>query len=370
MIKNLTILRVHGKEFRQRYSLSSNQYKAFSAILNCRTSSLGAHIDSCDHCEQQRISYNSCRNRHCPKCQTVAKEQWLDKQEQSLLDIGYFHVVFTVPDTLNFLFFSNQRTMYDLLFKAASETLLELAGDSKYLGAQIGVTTVLHTWGQNLLLHPHLHCVVTGGGLTKLGAWRPSRMKFFLPVKVLSMKFRGKFLAFLRRANLFFDKQHEDLAIPSSFDLFISELYTKPWVTYCKPPFDNASKVLHYLGRYTHRVAISNNRIRGLDNGKVSFLWRDYKDGNRNKLMTISAIEFLRRFMLHVLPPGFRKIRHYGLLAARGKFARVKLCRRLTRTASPVLAKRSPLQILSDIFGSDFNLCPNCGIGHFCRASP
>jgi hypothetical protein len=321
MIEVQDIFREHGDEFLSRYTLNYAQMKAYYSILNCRTSALGGHVEVCDHCGFQQISYNSCRNRHCPKCQTLAKEQWIEKQEQSLLNTGYFHVVFTVPDNLNPIFRQNQAAMYNLMFRAVSETLLELSQGKKFLGAKPGVTAILHTWGQNLMFHPHIHCIVTGGGLTVGGQWRDTRKKFFIPVKVLSAKFRGKFLAVMRKADLRFGGSSDYLNNPQAFGAFIGGLYQKKWITYCKPPFQNASKVIQYLGRYTHRVAISNNRVLKLEGDMVTFNWRDYSDGNKVKEMTVSAVEFIRRFMLHILPSGFCKIRHYGLLAQKANQA-------------------------------------------------
>lgn len=353
MIEIQDIINQHGTEFLASHRLSPVQRKAFWAIQNCRTSALGAHVDTCDECGFEKISYNSCRNRHCPKCQTVTREQWVEKQNQYLLNTGYFHVVFTLPEELHSVMLQNQELAYKLFFKAVSETLLELCADKKFLGAKPGITMVLHTWGQNLMFHPHIHCIVTGGGLTSDGKWRASRKKFFLPVKVLSRKFRGKFLSFL--------KQTELPASPS--------LHQKEWVVYCKPPFKNASKVIEYLGRYTHRVAISNNRILALKDGKVTFSWRDYRDGKK-KAMTLTAAEFIRRFMLHILPPGFRKIRHYGILAARDKSGRISLCKKLTHTTFTVKSHSSIFEMLREVLGTDFDLCPCCGVGHLSRASP
>lgn len=369
MVDLQDILAAHGADFRNSHKLSPDQAKAFSAILNCRTSVMGAHMDECEECGYQRISYNSCRNRHCPKCQTVTKEQWLDRQRQYLMNIGYFHVVFTLPDTLNPIVYQNQETVYNLFYRAVSETLLELCADPKYLDAKPGVTAILHTWGQNLQYHPHIHCVVTGGGLTSAGDWRPSRKKFFLPVKVLSRKFKGKFMAFLRQTKLQFYSSEDRLKDPETWAAFISGLYNKDWVVYCKPPFKNASKVLDYLGRYTHRVAISNHRIVSLTDGKVTFKWRDYSDSNKQKLMTVMAEEFIRRFLLHILPSGFRKIRHFGLLAPRGKTERIANCRRLTGS-SPPAPLMSAYELLGKIFGPCFDICPCCGLGHLSRASP
>jgi hypothetical protein len=329
-----------------------------NAIADCRTAAMGAHAEYCDECGFEKISYNSCRNRHCPKCQTFAKEDWIDRQRQNLLDRPYFHVVFTVPSELRSVFLGNQRKMYALLFKAASETLLELCADGKYLGARPGVTSVLHTWGQNLSYHPHLHCIVTGGGLTKIGTWKASRKKFFLPVKVLSKKFRGKFLYYLRKEK-----------IRLCPDETIAGLYRKNWVVYCKPPFGNAQKVIGYLGRYTHRVAISNNRLVSEKNGFVSFRRRDYGDGDKQKIMTLRAEKFTRRFLMHVLPSGFRKIRHFGIFASRDKHKRIELCKRLTGTKI-VFVRESATERLERIFGADYNLCPFCNSGHLTRASP
>ncbi|NCE66526.1 IS91 family transposase [Pseudoflavonifractor sp. 524-17] len=347
----------HIGAYAQSHRMNYNQRKAVQDIINCRTATLGAHIDTCDNCGYMRISYNSCRNRHCPKCQTFAKEKWIDKQRKNLLNTPYFHVVFTVPSELNPVFRYRQSTMYALLFQAASETVLELCADRKYLGAMPGITAILHTWGQNLQFHPHIHMIVTGGGLTPDQKWQVSSKHFFLPVRVLSAKFRGKFLALLKARFPTIDKSLLDIC------------YQKKWVVYCKPPFDNAGKVISYLGRYTHRVAISNDRILSMGNGKVTFRWRDYAHGNQKKRMTLDAEEFIRRFLLHILPAGFRKIRHYGLFAARSKEKRLALCRRLTDTPQPS-QELPPMALLERMLGKDFNLCPCCRLGHFSREPP
>jgi hypothetical protein len=359
----------HGRAYRETHFVSEEQSKAMNAIVNCRTAALGAHVDRCDRCGFEKISYNSCRNRHCPKCQTFAKEDWIEKQRQNLLNGTYFHVVFTIPAELRPVFLQNQREMYGLLFKTVSETILELCGDKKYLGVKPGITAVLHTWGQNLSYHPHLHCIVTSGGLTGSGEWRAGRKKFFLPVKVLSKKFRGRFLHRLRKENLRFRGGTEGLNNPGDYDAFIAKLYGTDWVVYCKPPFGGAQKVIEYLGRYTHRVAVSNNRIIDVSDGFVTFRWRDYGDSNKSKTMTLAAEEFIRRFLLHVLPSGFRKIRHFGLFASRDKGKRLALCRRLTGTRF-VFVRKSAEERLAGIFGADFNLCPCCRSGHLSRASP
>ncbi len=369
MIELQDIFTRHAGEYLASHQPVPVQLKAIADIINCRTSVLGAHIDCCDECGFEKISYNSCRNRHCPKCQAFAKEDWLERQNRNLLECPYFHVVFTVPQELNPVFYQNQRRMYALLFKAASETILELCADRKYLGAKPGITAVLHTWGQNLSYHPHLHCVVSGGGLTEFNSWKNSRNKFFIPIKVLSKKFRGKFLHCLHMEHLRFYGDTARLGNPHEFDSLVAALYKTDWITYCKPPFGGPQKVMDYLGRYTHRVAISNNRIMGELNGRVSFKWRDYADGNQQKIMTLSADEFIRRFLLHILPSGFRKIRHFGIFASRNKTGRLALCRRLTNTRF-LFAPEAPVQRLNRIFGPDWNLCPKCKSGHLSRASP
>ena len=362
----------YGKTYRLKHNLLANQLKAMRDIENCRTSALGAHNDQCDECGFIRISYNSCRNRHCPKCQTLNKERWIEARKDDLLNVGYFHVVFTIPDTLNPVAYQNQRVVYTILFKAAAETLSELSADRKYLGAQIGFTEILHTWGQNLQHHPHIHAVVPGGGLNTRGQWVNSRKKFFIPVKVLSRKFRGKFLYYLKQAKLGFFGSISYLQDSSKFDDLISSLYKKEWIVYCKPPFKNAGCVVEYLGRYTHRVALSNNRILKIEDNLVSFKWRDYKDHSKQKTMDLTADEFIRRFLIHILPNKFTKIRHYGLLSPRNKATKLKLCKKLTNTLSRDVPKEkmSTLDFLKQLTGKDFTICPCCGVGHLCRASP
>ncbi len=354
MLEVQSIFQRFGSDYLKNHPLSPVQAKAFRAICNCRTAGLGAHLDTCDHCGFVKISYNSCRNRHCPKCQAFAREQWIEKQNSHRLNTNYFHVVFTLPEELNAVFLRSQKTAYTLFFHAVSQTLLELCASHTYLGAVPGITAVLHTWGQNLMYHPHIHCIVTGGGLTGNGKWRTSRKKFFLPAKVLSRKFRGKLLSFLKQAGFSFP----------------SNLYHKEWVVYCKPPFKSVGKVIEYLGRYTHRIAISNSRLLQVQDSKVSFSWRDYRDHSRKKVMTLSAAEFIRRFMLHVLPPGFCKIRHFGIFAPRDKSARMNLCRKLTATSFCPPKPASALDTLRKMLGQDFDRCPCCGIGRLARASP
>jgi hypothetical protein len=362
------IFQQFGAVYRDNHRLPLQQLKTINAIESCRTSSLGGHIDVCDSCGHERISYNSCRNRHCPKCQWLAKEQWLRERKRDLLNIGYFHVVFTVPDSLNPIALQNQKLFYSLLFKAASETLVELSRDPKYLGAEIGIISVLHTWGQNLMDHPHLHCIVPGGGLSLDGThFVQSRKKFFIPFKVLSRKFRGKFLCYLKEAyqqgDLGFFGKIELLAGKRNFQSLIDALYQKEWVVYCKKPFKSPWYVLHYLGRYTHRVALTNQRLIDLQDGQVTFSWRDYKDNNKTKLMTLDASEFIRRFLLHVLPSRFVKIRHYGILSNRNRNRKLRLCQKLTLSKIRDAGKLSVLELMFKLTGLDLRVCPYCGKG-------
>ena len=362
------VFRRFGPSFRKEHPLPLQQLRAMNAVESCRTATLGGHVDVCDSCGHERISYNSCRNRHCPKCQGLAKEQWLRERERDLLNIGYFHVVFTVPDSLNPIALQNQKVFYSLLFKAASETLAELSRDPKYLGAEIGIISVLHTWGQNLMDHPHVHCIVPGGGLSFDGThFIRSRKKFFIPVKVLSRKFRGKFLAFLKEAyqdgDLKFYGKLESLSGKTKFQALIDALYQKEWVVYCKKPFKSPWYVLRYLGRYTHRVAISNQRLVNLHDGQVTFSWRDYKDDNKTKLMTLEVSEFIRRFLLHVLPSRFVKIRHYGILSNRNRNRKLRLCQRLTFSKIREAQKLSAVELLLKLTGLDLRICPVCKLG-------
>jgi predicted Zn-ribbon and HTH transcriptional regulator len=355
------VFQLYGDAYRQSHQLSFEQLKVMNSIRKCRTADLGAHIDTCESCGTTEISYNSCRDRHCPKCQTLAKERWIENQKNNLLNVRYFHVVFTVPDTLRPIIFQNQSKLYSLLFRTVNETLQELAADKHFLGARLGFTALLHTWGSNLSYHPHIHCIIPAGGINKLGSWVNSRKKFFIPVKVLANKFRGKFLHLLNAQKLEFFRNQEYLSDPLHFQNLLSVCYGKDWVVYCKPPFKSANCVVDYLGRYTHRVAISNNRILKLKSDQVSFKWRDYRDNNHWKVMTISAFEFIRRFLMHVLPHGFMKIRHFGLLANRDKTKRLAICKRLTNTSVADYVKASTLDLLSRILGRNPILCQFCG---------
>lgn len=352
-------------------------------IETCRTAALGGHTDCCDSCGHVRISYNSCRDRHCPKCQNLKKAEWLEARRQRLLPTPYAHVVFTLPGLLRPLLLANRRVGYNLLFAAASQTLLTIAADPKHLGAQLGFTAILHTWRQDLLFHPHLHCVVTAGGLVRDGSrWIASPPSFFLPVKVLAQVYRGKFLDALKRARdeglLDFHGATASLADDAAWHHFLGRLYRLDWVVYAKPPFGGAEHVFRYLGRYTHRVAIANHRLLGLKHGQASFFVRDTAHGGGRKTLHLDALEFVRRFLIHVLPRRFVRIRHYGLLAARNVDGKLVRARQLlneeaggpaTQTAadSPSSTSSPPptpwWERLLQLTGVDVMACPRCATG-------
>jgi hypothetical protein len=344
-------------DYQASHRVSHQQEKAAHAITVCRTAELGGHVEVCDTCGHERISYNSCRNRHCPKCQATKRETWVQARLDDLLDTVYFHVVFTVPDCLDELFRSNEKAAYSALFRASADTLLELAADKRHLGCKVGFTSVLHTSGQNLGYHPHIHAVVCAGGIDEHGTFRHARRKFFIPVKVLSRVFRGKLTETLKGLTLtirgFDDPKRIADAIALSWE--------REWVVYCKRPFRDAACVIGYLGRYTHKTAISNSRILKVGDGKVTFKWRDYRDNNKIKVMALGAGEFIRRFLTHVLPSGFMRIRHYGFLANNGKRKRIDHLRRLCNMAPRQTAKLSGLQIACKLVGRDITRCSVCG---------
>jgi Putative transposase/Transposase zinc-binding domain len=372
------VFRQYGPAYRESHRLPRNHLRVMRAIEVCRTSVLGGHKDQCEHCGHLEISYNSCRNRHCPKCQTLRKEKWIEARSEDLLPIEYFHVVFTIPSELNPLVSMNQTVMYDLLFRSVSETIEELAYDPKHLGARIGVIGILHTWGQNLMDHPHIHCIVTGGGLSPDGShWVSCRKGFFIHVRVLSALFKGKFLGLLKKSfesgDLVFPGSISHLNEPRDFETFRKQFYHKKWVVYCKPPFDGPKGVLQYLGRYTHRIAISNNRILTIRDGTVSFLWRDYADDNRQKTMPLQAGEFIRRFLLHVLPTRYVRIRHFGLLANRRRKDNIASCREFLGTGKTVTKEKARQETwqeqLHRICGIDVTSCPVCQKGRMFRVA-
>jgi hypothetical protein len=355
------LVRAAGNSFieRSRKWISWKHVKVLLAIARCRTAALGGHLDECTRCGHRAISYNSCRNRHCPKCQAGARERWLEKRRRELLPTPYVHVVFTLPRPLAPLVLQNKKFIYDLLFRTTAETLLEVARDPKHLGAEIGFFIVLHTWSQKLELHPHVHCVVPAGGLSADHTrWIKPHYDFFLPVRVLSRVFRGKFYAALKRAfhngQLNFHGDLEVLAEPETFAAWMRPLFRKDWVVYAKPPFGGPEYVLRYLGRYTHRVAISNHRLVSFANGKVTFRWRDSAHHNEQKLLTLALDEFLRRFLLHLLPQGFVRIRHFGFLANRRRATTLPLCLHLLDSTPHTTQATS-----SDRPG-DLWTCPKC----------
>jgi hypothetical protein len=356
------IVRAHRTDLeRSRGQLLASESSVLNAIAACRTDALGGHVERCDDCGHQRIAYNSCRNRHCPKCLMGAREEWLREREADLLPIEYYHVVFTLPHEISVLASQNKRMIYGLLFKAASSSLLTLARDPKRMGVELGVLAILHTWGQSLEHHPHVHCVVTGGGLSLDGErWVASRRGFLLPVRLLSRLFRGRFLAGIKRAHqrgeLGFHGSIAELEDTRRFDLWLKALYRHEWVVYAKAPFGGPSRVLKYLGRYTHRVAISNQRLVAMKDGNVSFLWKDYAHGCRRRVMTLSAVEFLRRFLMHVLPKGFVRIRHYGFLANRCRERKLERCRRLLAVKSQDAAPPDAASM-----NASRPPCPACG---------
>ena len=334
------VIRAAGTAFcdHSRGWLNWLHIKVLTAILRCRTPMLGAHVDECSRCGHQAISYNSCRNRHCPKCQANARDRWLQARSRELLPTSYAHVVFTLPHQLAPLTLRNKREIYNLLFRSSAETLLAVARDPQHLGAEIGFFSVLHTWNQQLLHHPHIHCVVPAGGVAfDHSRWVTAQHGFFLPVKALSRVFRGKFVAGLRKLHaqgkLGLHGTLASLAAPEAFAAMIRTLYRADWVVYCKPPFGGAEHALRYLGCYTHRVAISNHRLVSLADGRVTFRWRDSAHKNKKRRMSLPIEEFLRRFLLHTLPPGFVRIRHFGIFAHRRRRDLLPLCRQLLAAA-------------------------------------
>jgi len=367
------IMRKGFYNFQKNRKLPVNKIKAVDAIIKCRTAALGGHTDACDECGSIRISYNSCRNRHCPKCQFLAKEKWLHKRMKELLPVQYFHVVFTVPNELNLLMLNNPKEMYKLFFKAASQTVIDLANDK--FKATTGMLAILHTWGQNLSYHPHLHCVIPGGGLSdNKQKWVHSKKKYLLPVKIMSAVFKGKFLELLKKAyksdSLKFTGEISNYSYPNRFKALLESLYSKSWVVYTKKPFGGPEKVLKYLGRYTHRIAIANKRILRHENDKVTFIWKDYKDSNKKKIMTLNSEEFIRRFMLHILPSGFFKIRYFGILSNRIRKEMTDICRKILNVKEIFggIAKDWK-DFMLELTGVDVRICPCCGKGNMITVS-
>jgi hypothetical protein len=368
------VFRRYGGAYREQHgaSMSTRQRRVMTAIEVCRTAVLGGHLERCDDCGHERNAFNSCRDRHCPKCQSLARARWIEDRKAELLDVPYFHVVFTVPQEIAAIALQNKKLVYDILFRVTAQTLTTIAADPKHLGAQIGFFAVLHSWGQNLLFHPHLHCVVPGGGPSPDGdRWVSCRPDFLLPVPVLSCLFRRLFLESLGKA---FDKLQffgtlEPLRDRSAFARYLAPLKKLRWVVYAKAPFAGPEQVLDYVGRYTHRVAISNNRLLDIDNDQIRFRWKDYRHGDQVKTMTLTSEEFIRRFLLHVLPNGFRRIRYYGFLGNRHREEKLAVCRRLlgmqmAESATPGSPPETNyLDRYEDLTGRSLRQCPQCGRG-------
>jgi hypothetical protein len=360
--------------YRELYEPSLQQVKAALNIIRCRTNALGGHIQKCDKCDHIVVHYNSCRDRHCPMCQGLTNAVWVDKRSRDILNAPYFHVVFTMPQELHALIYQNQTLLYSLFYRAVAETLQELSWDEKYLGAQAGFLSLLHTWGQDLHYHPHIHTVLLAGGLTKLNQWRSSSKKFFIPVKVLSKKFRGKYLYYLKQHyhqdQLKFYGDAEKYSDPKSFQELIDRCYAKDWYTYTKRTFSGPLAVLKYLGNYTRRIAISNSRVVSVNEDTVTISIKDYKEAGKRKETSLDGAEFIRRFLMHVLPKGFVKIRHYGILANRNKKNKFELCRKLSfsPTYKPKYEGLTTVEILCLLVGKDVTVCPVCREGRLKHA--
>jgi Putative transposase/Transposase zinc-binding domain len=366
------VFRRYGKAYRQNHgaSMSAEERRVMAAIEVCRTAILGGHLERCDQCDYERNCFNSCRDRHCPKCQSLARAQWIEHRQAELLDCPYFHVVFTVPEEIAAIAYQNKEVVYDILFHATAETLKTIAADPKHLGAEIGFFAVLHSWGQNLMFRPHLHCVVPGGGLSADGQrWVRCRARFFLSVRVLSRLFRRLFLERIEKAfnsgKLQFFASLEFLRDPYAFAARIASAKESEWVVYAKRPFAGPQQVLDYVGRYTHRVAISNNRLVDIENGRVQFHWKDYRDNSQIKVMDLEADEFIRRFLLHVLPESFQRIRYYGFLANRDRRKKLALCRQLLgmQTLSQTTSVKNYRERYQELTGRSLTLCPRCQRG-------
>lgn len=348
------IFQTYGNDYISKHKLSKEQWKVYNAIIKCKTKELGIHTMTCSECGETFTSFNSCRNRHCPMCQAYKREKWIEKESNYLLNCPYFHIVTTIPYELNEIILYNKKDCYQILFEATSESILELCNDPKWLGAKVGITSILHTWGQTMEFHPHIHSIVTGGGINN-NHWINSNNDYLIKVQVLSSLFKGKFLSKLKHLELNLPNNLKHLKDIKQFNDFLRPLYNKQWVEFIEPPKGSPENVIEYIGRYSFRVAISNDRIKSIDNGFITFEYKDYKDNAKIKDMTITAEEFIRRFLFHILPDKFTKIRHYGILTNRSKTNNIKFARLLIKQ-----------QIFSD-FTSTLKrkvndlICPNCG---------
>jgi len=353
----------------EHYSPSSQQSKVAHCIINCKTGAYGTNVSICEDCGQLEVHYNSCRNRCCPMCQALPKEKWIDKRREDVLDAPYFHVVFTVPQELNPIIYSNQQLLYDALYHSVSATINELTADNKHLGAKVGYICVLHTWGSEMNYHPHIHVILLGGGLSAKNEWRDRGEEFFLPVKVLSKVFRGKYMDELKSLykdnKLVFHGSSEKYRNSYNFKELLNTCYEKDWVPHCKKTFNGAQSVINYLGKYTHRIAISNHRIIRMDEDTVTYYVKDYREQGKWKELTISGIEFVRRFLMHVPPKRFVRIRHYGLLCTRSKNKNLTLCRNLLgcKKYISILKDMESPQIIETLYGIKISVCKCCG-GH------
>lgn len=372
------VFRLHGQTYKANHTLTPQQHKVINAILNCRTSVLGGHIDQCDCCGATHNSYNSCRNRHCPKCQSLKTARWLQERQKELLPATYFHVVFTLPHELNTLILYNKKELYSLLFQSAWKTIDLLGEDEKKLNGLMGMISILHTWSQNLLNHNHAHCIVPGGALTKNNKWNSSKKNYLFPVKVMSKLFRGFYVSGLRKLyeenklNIpaGFDSK-TDLKIKGNFDALLNVLMKKEWVVYAKKPFAGPKKLLDYLGRYANKIAISNNRILSVNDEAITFNWRDYSDHNKNKIMKLRPEEFIRRFLSHVIPKGFIRIRFFGFLASACKKKNVEIIRKALsyypKKAKEKAEKIDIKSLMEKLTGVDISICPTCKKGKLHR---
>ena len=372
------VLRMHGPSYRANHTLMPQQHKVFNAILNCRTSVLGGHVEKCDYCGELHISYNSCRNRHCPKCQALKTAKWLKKRQKELLPVPYFHVVFTLPHELNTLILYNKKELYSLLFQSAWKTVDTLGKDKKRLDGLMGMLSILHTWSQNLSNHNHVHCIVPGGALTKNNKWNSSKKNYLFPVKVMSKLFRGVYISGLRelyqKSKLKIPRDSNsqiNLKIKSNFDNLLNGLMEKEWVVYSKKPFAGPEKLLDYLGRYANKIAISNNRILAVDNNHVTFKWRDYSDNNKVKIMKLKPEEFIRRYLSHVIPKGFMRIRFFGFLSSACKKKNIGIiCDALSCQPKKTKEKDEKIDVkilIEELTGVDITLCPKCKKGKLRR---
>lgn len=363
------ILRNGIDDYILSYGNIPNKFKKVTNhICQCRTRDMGGHVYQCDTCKTKRISFNSCRDRHCPKCQGTARAAWVAKRTSELLPVGYFHVVFTLPDSFNGIRLRSKKTFYDILYRSVSETLLELGKDPQWLGGSIGFMATLHTWGQKLLEHPHLHCIIPGGGIRLDGKkWITFRKDYLFPVEVMSRLFKGKFLDYFSTAIKTKELDFPDSCMPNGLNAFMKQQWAKDWVVYAKEPFGSAEQVVKYLGRYTHRIAVSNNRLLKHENNQVTFKWKDYADGNKQKEMTVDETEFIRRYFLHVLPDHFVRIRYFGILSNRGKTGKLVHCFSLLskKYDKKIIPANTIAAMIMAVMGIDISLCAYCGKGHF-----